>query len=77
MKIREHITTLALATPHPSLSSASGHQGDEWLSLVGNSPAGVRGSREKKEMAMSNPHSPFNERRPPERRGGVKRRGGR
>ena len=36
-EIREHITTLASATPHPSLSSDSGHQGDEWLGLMGNS----------------------------------------
>lgn len=36
-EIREHITTLASATPHLSLSSDSGHWGDEWLRLLGNS----------------------------------------
>lgn len=53
-EIREHITTLASATPHPSLSSDSGHQGDEWLRLLGNS------SGEKQEesgMARSSPDS--------------------
>lgn len=45
IEIREHITTLASATPHPSLSSDSGHQGDEWLRLMGNSPGGSRQRR--------------------------------
>lgn len=44
-EIREHITTLASATPHPSLSSDSGHQGDEWLRLIGNSPGESRAKK--------------------------------
>lgn len=44
-EIREHITTLASATPHPSLSSDSGHQGDEWLRLMGNTPGESRAQK--------------------------------
>lgn len=54
-EIREHITTLASATPHPSLSSDSGHQGDEWLWLKGNSPGESRAKKAWRGLASTAP----------------------
>lgn len=50
-EIREHITTLASATPHPSLGSDSGHQGDEWLRLLGKSPGESRAKKARSGLA--------------------------
>lgn len=56
-EIREHITTLASATPHPSLGSDSGHQGDEWLRLLGKSPGESRAKKARSEGTVgSSPH---------------------
>lgn len=52
LEIREHITTPASTASHPSLSSDSGHQGDEWYRLMANKHGE---SGEKREWPGSGP----------------------